>query len=68
MESLAYQYESERWRMNLKESHDADHKAIMKQLADVNFVQQAMEGRLMESQNDTRAVLMTMQQVGPLHT
>ncbi len=54
--------------MNLKESHDADHKAIMKQLADVNFVQQAMEGRLMESQNDTRAVLMTMQQVGPLHT
>ncbi|KAF8351817.1 kinase-like domain-containing protein [Amanita rubescens] len=62
MESLAYQNESERWRMNLKESHDADHKALMKQLSDVNFVQQAMEARLIESRNDTRTILMTMQQ------
>jgi hypothetical protein len=67
MESLAYQNESERWRSNLKESHDADHKALMKQLSDVNFVQQAMEARLIESQNDTRTILMTMQQVSPLH-
>lgn len=67
MESLGDQHERGRWQMNLKESHDADHKAVMKRLADVNFMQQVIEARLTENHNDTRTILMTMQQVCPWH-
>lgn len=68
MEALAGQKEDEKWKRDLKESLDADHKALLKEFAAVNFVQRATESKVIESQNDFRTLSIMMQKVRPSFT
>lgn len=67
MEMLAGQNDAQKWRMHMKESHDANHKAIVKEFSNVNFMQQVMQSNLTENRNDTKAILTMMQRVRLLH-
>ncbi|KAK2465787.1 hypothetical protein APHAL10511_002331 [Amanita phalloides] len=61
LEVLAHRKEDEKWKRDLKESLDADRIALVKELSGVNFVQRAMEDRVIESQNDCKQLLDMMQ-------
>jgi hypothetical protein len=63
METLVHQKETERWRMDLRERQDADHKAIMEQLAAADFTQRVTESKVLEGQNDIKGILVMMQKV-----
>jgi hypothetical protein len=60
--------ENEKWTRNLKESFDADHKAIMEQFAAIDFTERVMASKLLQHQDDKRAILMMMQKVRELYT
>ncbi|KAF8736321.1 hypothetical protein AX14_000497 [Amanita brunnescens Koide BX004] len=62
MQGLVHQHEDERWKRNITESKDADHKDVMAQLADVNLNQRLTESRLIECHEDVRAMSMMLQQ------
>ncbi len=59
--------ENEKWTSDLKESLDVDHKAIMEQFAAVDFTRRVMESKLLQHQDNIRAVLMMMQTVRKLY-
>ena len=61
METQVYQKEDEKWKRNLKESLDADHKAVMNELAAANFSKRIMESNITE--NDRRTISRMMQRV-----
>ena len=67
MQGLVHQHEDERWKRNITESKDADHKDVMAQLADVNLNQRLTESRLIECHEDVRAMSMMLQQVRRFH-
>lgn len=58
--------ENEKWTRGLKESMDADHKAIMEQFAAIDFTQRVTESELWQHRDDIRAILMMMQKVREL--
>ena len=61
METLVNQKADEKWKRDLKESQDADHKAIMDQLAAANFMQRVMESTLRDNQNEIKMISKMMQ-------
>lgn len=67
METLVNQKADEKWKRDLKESQDADHKAIMDQLAAGDFLQRVMASKLMENQNEIKVISMMMQKVRKLY-
>jgi hypothetical protein len=65
METLVHQKE---WRMDLKQRQDADHKAIMEELAAADFMRQVTESKILEGQNDVEGILVMMRKVCELYT
>ncbi len=65
METLARQRADDEWRKSLKESLDADRKAIMELLAAPNFVQRVKESKL--TSYDQREISAMIQSVRRLH-
>ena len=68
METLVNQKADEKWKRDLKESQDADHKAIMDQLAAANFMQRVMETKLMDNQNEIKMISKMMQKVRQVYS
>lgn len=68
METLVHQKEAEKWRRELKESQDADHKAVMDQFAAADFTQRVTDSKVLEGQNDIKSILVMMQKVRELNT
>lgn len=66
MEMLARQKADDEWRKHLKESLEADHKAVMEQLAAPNFVQRVKDSEL--TLNDQREISAIIQRVRQLYT
>ncbi len=65
METLARQRADDEWRKSLKESLDADRKAIMELLAAPNLVQRVKESKL--TSYDQREISAMIQSVRRLH-
>jgi hypothetical protein len=61
METQVYQKEDEKWKRNLKESLDADHQEVMKELAASNFSKRITECNITE--NDRKTISRMMQRV-----
>lgn len=61
METQVYQKEDEKWKRNLKESLDADHQEVMKELAASNFPKRITECNITE--NDRKTISRMMQRV-----
>ena len=61
MEIQVHHKEDEKWKRNLVESLDADHKAVMNELAAANFPKRIMESGVTE--NDRRTISRMMQRV-----
>ncbi|KAF8736279.1 hypothetical protein AX14_000540 [Amanita brunnescens Koide BX004] len=59
MEIQVHHKEDEKWKRNLVESLDADHKAVMNELAAANFPKRIMESGVTE--NDRRTISRMMQ-------
>jgi len=59
LEGLVAQREEEEWRTKLKESLDADHKAVMQQFASPNFLERVKESEL--TKNEQKVVTTIMQ-------
>lgn len=65
METLTHQRADDEWRRSLKESLDADHKAIMGLLAAPNLVQRVKESEL--TSYDQKEISAMIQSVRQLH-
>jgi hypothetical protein len=65
MEMLARQQADDEWRRSLRASLNADHKAVMEQLAAPNFVQRVKESEL--TLYDQRKISAIIERVRQLH-
>ena len=54
--------------MDLKQRQDADHKAIMEELAAADFMRRVTESKILEGQNDVEGILVMMRKVCELST